>query len=150
MKQPYRITFVNEQRKEHTPKELKDLLKTVICATLESEETPPCEVTVLLTDNAKIHKLNLEFRDVDRPTDVLSFPSGEEYDGETPFYLGDIALSLEKTRAQAEEYGHSYEREAGFLVAHSALHLLGYDHENGETEMFEKQESVLQSLHLTR
>lgn len=102
------------------------------------------EVSILICDEEEIHRLNLEFREIDRPTDVLSFPLFEE--GE----LGDIVISLPRALQQAEEYGHSTERELAFLTAHSVLHLLGYDHENGETEMFEKQEEILGKMGLVR
>lgn len=105
-----------------------------------------CEISVLLTDNEGIHALNREYRNVDRPTDVLSFPANElipgEFDAEMcdidpetgRAFLGDMAISLEKCAAQAEEYGHSFERELMYLTVHSTLHLLGYDHVD-EAEM---------------
>ena len=105
-----------------------------------------CEISVLLTDNEGIHELNREYRNVDRPTDVLSFPANEltpgEFDAEMcdidpetgRAFLGDMAISLEKCAAQAEEYGHSFERELMYLTVHSTLHLLGYDHVD-EAEM---------------
>ena len=118
----------------------------------------PCLISVMLTDAEGIHRVNREFRGVDRETDVLSFPLGEngEYDvnPDTGAYmLGDIVISVEKAFAQAEEYGHSLERELAFLTVHSMFHLLGYDHVNGGLEavrMREKEETVLTQLGLKR
>ena len=147
------VSFTNRQRKERTPKSLKDLIRFAVNAVLDHEEIRGnCEMSVLLVDDKSIWELNRDFRNVDRATDVLSFPSGEDPDGEF-FYIGDMALSLERARRQAEEYGHSYEREVAFLTAHSVLHCLGYDHETGEEDekdMFARQEAVLQKMGLTR
>ncbi len=126
-------------------------------ALIEEEIEDDAEVSLTFTDNAEIRKLNKQFRDIDRETDVLSFPMGDE-DGfevnpETDaLLLGDIVISLEKAKAQSEEYGHSMKREVAFLIAHSLFHLLGYDHTtpDEETEMFAKQENVLQRLGITR
>jgi probable rRNA maturation factor len=114
-------------------------------------------VSVTLVDDPAIHELNREHRNVDRPTDVLSFSQleGEEMasvpPGE-PLPLGDLVISLERCKEQAEEYGHSFERELGFLVAHGMLHLLGYDHQTPEEEavMMAKTEEVLAGLGLAR
>ena len=147
------VSFTNRQRKERTPKALKDLIRSAVEAVLNYEEIRgDCEMSVLLVDDKSIWELNRDFRNVDRATDVLSFPSGEDPDGDF-FYIGDMALSLERARRQAEEYGHSYEREVAFLTAHSVLHCLGYDHETGEEdekEMFARQEAILQRMGLTR
>ena len=122
------------------------LLRRVIPAALEAEGVSfPCEVDVLLTDDDGIHEINREMRQVDRPTDVLSFPEFELTPGQLPgpedadpgtglVPLGDMVLSLERVRAQAKEYGHSNRREMSYLVTHSVLHLLGYDHVD-EAEM---------------
>ena len=105
------------------------------------------------TDNQQIHELNLQYRGVDRPTDVLSFPlmdfSGES--DEPVVSLGDIVISLEKAQEQADEYGHSFEREVAFLTVHSMLHLLGYDHmeEDEERDMRARQRTVMELLGLT-
>jgi probable rRNA maturation factor len=136
---------------------LRRLVKAAIGATLDFEDfTADSEVSVTFTDNEKIHVLNREYRDVDRPTDVLSFPlyEGEEL-GQAfgPVVLGDIVLSLEKAKAQAEEYGHSFEREVAFLTVHSTLHLLGYDHETSEedeTDMFRRQNAIMDLMGLSR
>ena len=116
------------------------------------------EVSVSFVDDETIHKLNVEHRNVDRPTDVLSFPLGEngKYDlnRETgAFLLGDIVISLETACRQAELYEHSLEREVGFLTVHSMLHLLGYDHEKSSLEeriMREKEEAILGNLGISR
>lgn len=127
--------------------EARRLIQRAISAALREEKVPDdCEVSVLLTDNEGIHELNRDYRGVDRPTDVLSFPANElspgefdadlcERDPETGrVFLGDMAISLEKCEAQAEEFGHSFERELMYLTVHSTLHLLGYDHVD-EAEM---------------
>ncbi len=126
-------------------------------ALIEEEIEDDAEVSLTFTDNARIRELNKQFREIDRETDVLSFPMGDE-DGfdvnpETnSLLLGDIVISLEKAKAQSEEYGHSMKREVAFLIAHSLFHLLGYDHTttDEEKEMFAKQENVLQRLGITR
>jgi len=87
------------------------------------------EAALLVTDDQTIRHLNKVYRDIDKETDVLSFPSGEEV------FLGDIGISMEKAQRQAEEYGHGEEREVAFLVAHAMLHLLGYDHKTDEDEV---------------
>ena len=109
-------------------------------------------------DNDQIRKLNLEYRNKDFSTDVLSFPLGENgvYDKNQETgsaMLGDIAISLEKAQRQAEIYGHSFNREVAYLIVHSVLHLLGYDHEGDgldSMKMREKEESVLKNLGLSR
>jgi probable rRNA maturation factor len=105
----------------------------------------PCEVSVTVVGDEEIHELNKEYRGVDSPTDVLSFQSGD-------VLLGDIVISIETARLQANEYGHSIEREVAFLTVHGMLHLLGYDHSNKKDEdiMFKKQEQVLENLKITR
>lgn len=105
-------------------------------------------------DNDAIRTLNREQRQIDRVTDVLSFPMfDEDFDDDEYAILGDIVLSAERAKEQAEEYGHSFQRELAFLTVHSVLHLLGYDHELGkaeESEMFQKQEQILKGMGLTR
>ncbi len=150
----------------------ESLLIKVVEEALWQEQCPyECEVNVRLTENEGIRRLNQEFRDLDVPTDVLSFPM-VEYEVPADFsqldspeaqvmyfnldtkelLLGDIVISLERAREQSEEYGHSLERELAFLTAHSMLHLMGYDHmEDGEREVMEdKQERILQNLGITR
>lgn len=114
------------------------------------------ELSVVLCDNAYIHELNKTYRNIDRPTDVLSFAlnEGEEegYDGPDTKLLGDIVISLDKTLEQADEYGHSFERELAYLTVHGMLHILGYDHMTDEdkTEMRKEEEFVLHRLGFVR
>ena len=133
------------------------LIRKTIRTALEAEGvTVPCEVDVLLTDDEGIHAVNLEMRGVDRPTDVLSFPSFDFRPGEVPgegdadpatglVPLGDMCLSMERVKAQAAEYGHSNRRELAYLVTHSVLHLLGYDHldEGEEKALMRAHEDVI-------
>lgn len=123
----------------------------------EIEQVPLAEVSVTVVDDEEIHQLNQEYRQVDRPTDVLSFPQlepGEDWNlgDEIPVPLGDLVISLPQAEEQAKRYGHSLEREMGFLAVHGFLHLLGYDHgtEEEEAEMFSRQEAVLSQVGLTR
>ena len=130
------------------------LAEDVISFVIEHEDFPyEAEVNLTLTDNGGIHEINKMYREIDRPTDVLSFPMDEfENSGHTE-PLGDIVISIERAEEQAKEYGHSLMRELCFLTAHSTLHLLGYDHENGDEErlaMEHKQEEILDSLNITR
>ena len=136
------IYFSNDQEIFPITYKLKMLVRRAVDTTLSFEGFEnDCEVSVTFTDNQQIHALNLQYREVDRPTDVLSFPL-TDYDGNTDepevdepcVSLGDIVISLEKAAEQAETYGHSFEREVAFLTVHSMLHLLGYDHELGEAE----------------
>lgn len=117
------------------------------------------EVSISFVTNEAIHEINREYRDKDQPTDVISFALEELGEGEIqivgegiPRILGDIIISTDRTREQAEEYGHSFERELGFLAVHGFLHLLGYDHmtEQDEKEMFGKQDEILETYGLGR
>lgn len=143
----------------------KALIRRTIRTALASEGvTLPCEVDVLITDDDGIHAINKEQRDVDAPTDVLSFPTLELRPGEQPTEddadpgtglvpLGDMALSYERVAAQAKEYGHSKSRELAYLVTHSVLHLLGYDHlDEGSQKalMREHEEIIMDKLELNR
>lgn len=141
--------------------EEKQLLSTVEKAleqAAKAENLPPADVSVTIVNNEQIHELNKEYRQVDRPTDVLSFPLWEPdedwvvVEEEETVPLGDIVISLAKAREQAGEYGHSVERELGFLAVHGFLHLLGYDHETPEQEreMFGRQEEILHLAGLQR
>lgn len=142
-----------------------DLLRQVIPAALEAEGVAvPWEVDVLFTDDEGIHQINLEQREVDRPTDVLSFPmfdlqpgehpTGEDADPGTGLVpLGDMVISLERAKAQGEEYGHGTHREVAYLAVHSVLHLLGYDHmDEGpmKAQMRAREEAILEQLGITR
>ncbi|WP_294532119.1 rRNA maturation RNase YbeY [uncultured Pseudoflavonifractor sp.] len=142
-----------------------DLLRQVIPAALEAEGVAvPWEVDVLFTDDEGIHQINLEQREVDRPTDVLSFPMFDLQPGEHPtgedadlgtglVPLGDMVISLERAKAQGEEYGHGTRREVAYLAVHSVLHLLGYDHmDEGpmKAQMRAREEAILEQLGITR
>ncbi len=141
------------------------LIRRTIRTALAAEGlTAPCEVDVLLTDDDGIHEINRELRQVDRPTDVLSFPEFELAPGQLPgpedadpgtglIPLGDMVLSMERVAAQAREYGHSKRRELSYLVTHSVLHLLGYDHlDEGpmKAQMRAREEAIMALLGLER
>lgn len=151
------------------PFNYKEVAQKVIEQTLEEEAFPfDVEVGITLTDDENIHQMNREFRQIDRSTDVLSFPLIEaqqpyDYDSleemDDVFHpesgeamLGDIVISVEHVFRQAEEFGHSVLREYGFLIAHSMLHLLGYDHIAPEEAaiMENKQTKILDLLNITR
>ena len=153
-----KIYFENNQDKENVTYKMKMLIRRAIAATLEYEGVDEdCEVSITFCDNEKIRELNKKFRNIDRATDVLSFPlfDDEGLGGFVPnidCILGDIVISLQKARAQAEEFGHSYERETAFLAVHSVLHLLGYDHETGEADeldMRKRQSDVMEKIGLS-
>lgn len=112
------------------------------------------EFNVIIIDNTRIHEMNREYRGVDRPTDVITFALEDHQDIEFEDIrlLGDIYISIEKARSQAEEYGHSLKREISFLTIHGLLHLLGYDHMNDadEKEMFQLQNDILDSYGIKR
>ena len=143
------------------------LIRSTIATALAQEGVEvPCEIDVLLTDDAGIHAINLEMRGVDRPTDVLSFPMFDLTAGTPPTLddvevdpgtglvpLGDMVLSLERAQAQGAEYGHGPERETAYLAVHSVLHLLGYDHlDEGpqKARMRAREEAILGELGITR
>lgn len=109
--------------------DLRARIKKAARAVLAAEEVEgPCELSVLLTDDEGIHAINREFRDVDRPTDVLSFPMGETDPESGRYMLGDMVLNVDRAAAQGAEFGHGAEHEISYLTVHSVLHLLGYDH----------------------
>lgn len=152
----------------------EEIIKKVVEEAADYEKCPyESEVNVVLTDNASIHNINKETRNVDAPTDVLSFPMieynvpadfesiekelelspGDYFNPDSgELMLGDIVISVEKVMEQAQKYGHSQERELAFLVAHSMMHLFGYDHmETDEAKIMEaKQEAVLKELGISR
>ena len=146
-----RIYFENVQSSEPVTYSMKMLIRSAILATLDYEgKEGHSEVSVTFTDNEGIRAINREYREKDAPTDVLSFPLFEEGADGTRM-LGDIVISLEKCRAQAEEFGHSFERECAFLTVHSTLHLLGYDHVNSEEEdknMRKRQTAIVDAMGL--
>lgn len=148
----------------------EEIVNTVVLACLDFEKCPyEAEINVIFTDNEGIHAINRDYRQIDAPTDVLSFPlvdyerpadfdhveeAAEDYfNPETgELMLGDIILSVDKITEQADAYGHSRERELAFLVAHSMLHLMGYDHMEEEERhiMEKKQADILEGLGITR
>ena len=160
-----KMSFLNQQDNCKVTKELKELVRKAAKAVLKYMDFGhDAEISVMLTDNDGIRSLNAMHRNIDRATDVLSFPmfeydeNGEiiedyaEFNERGELCLGDIVISLERAAEQAEEYGHSFEREVGFLTVHSMLHLLGYDHmtPEDEEEMFGYQEEILEEMGLKR
>ena len=158
MKNGLMIYFENSQDSMEITYKLKRLVRLSVEAALAFEGYGnTCEVSVTLTDDAGIRELNKNFRNIDSATDVLSFPLFDFEGSEEPAVdelenmLGDIVISLERAEAQAEEYGHSFEREVAFLTVHSMLHLLGYDHVNSEEEeldMRRRQTAIMEMLGL--
>jgi probable rRNA maturation factor len=154
-----RVDIENQQKTIKIPTGMRLLIRRCCHAVLEMENFDGCaQVDVSLVDNMRIHCINMEQRGIDAATDVLSFPLGENgvYD-ENPEtgekQLGNIVLSLEQALKQSELYGHSFNREVGYLVVHSMLHLLGYDHVQGGMEavrMREKEETVMKQIGLPR
>lgn len=148
-----KIDILNDQKKIKGIQELRPVIKKTINTALAFEKVDPkCEISVCLTDNEKIKALNSEFRSIDRPTDVLSFPSGEYPSPASTVFLGDIIISLEKAAEQSSEYGTNLSEEVAFLTAHSVLHLLGYDHMTEEEEkiMFGKQDTIMSLMGFSR
>lgn len=162
--------FLENETGEDLPFDMEDTARLVCEQALEQEGCPyEVQVNLLLVDNESIRQMNRECRDIDRATDVLSFPNVDfetegvfdiDEDAEADYFdpdtgeliLGDICISLDKVREQAEEYGHSLRREYAFLIAHSMLHLCGYDHMEPEeaARMEAKQEEILQTLGIMR
>lgn len=145
--------------------ETKEHLCKVVTAALEAQGVDlPCEISILLTDDAAIREINRDTRGIDAATDVLSFPMFDIPEGCVPGIgcsdpdsglvpLGDMCISMERAKAQAEEFGHSVQRELSYLGVHSVLHLLGYDHmDEGEQKarMRAREEAILSSLGITR
>lgn len=154
-----KVLITNKQNEVKIPVGIRLLIRRCCHAVAEYEKfTNDFEVSVSFVDDNQIHDLNNEFRGIDRSTDVLSFPLGEngEYDVDNETgasLLGDIVISIETALKQAELYGHSLEREIGFLTVHSMLHLLGYDHEESKLQeriMREKEENILSNLGISR
>ena len=162
--------YVENETDVRFPFDVEKLVEEVATAVLDAEECPyDSEVNVLITDNEGIRVFNREYRDIDRETDVLSFPNldfekegefliaeedeADYFDPDTgELILGDIIISVDKVAEQSENYGHSKKREFAFLVAHSMLHLCGYDHMEPEemAVMEAKQEEALKKLGITR
>ena len=161
------IQFIieNEQDKLDFTAELENIIQQAVSVTLDTVggKDTDFEVSVLITDNEGIHEINKEFRNIDAPTDVLSFPVLEfdedgvmieetgDYDGDF-LLLGDIVISLEKAKEQSEQFGHSLLREVGFLTVHSTLHLLGFDHmeEPYATVMRAREKEITEKMNLKR
>ncbi|HHV29680.1 rRNA maturation RNase YbeY [Acetivibrio mesophilus] len=159
------IFIENIQDKIEVSDEILELMEKAVKTCLEHEKFEhPYEISIILMDNEKIREVNTEQRNIDKPTDVLSFPIVDMYEGvvkssqgdfdmdEGRIILGDILISLEKAKEQSIEYGHSFERELIFLLTHGVFHLLGYDHDRAEREkkMFDKQDTILKILNLER
>ncbi|OKP97209.1 rRNA maturation RNase YbeY [Paenibacillus sp. P46E] len=161
------IVWNNEQEEHPISDELITLLENILQKAGQMEGIDEGEVDLTFVNNERIHELNMEYRGIDRPTDVLSFAMNETGEDEpeiiyvsqdngegedVPYVLGDIIISVTRAQEQALEYGHSLERELGFLFVHGFLHLLGYDHQDAasEAEMMSKQEHVLLQVGLTR
>ena len=131
-----------------------NLIKMVALKTLKYEFVEGAEASIIIVDNKKIRKINKEYRNIDKETDVISFAleDDETFINIPVRILGDIYISIDKAKLQAEEYGHSLKRELAFLTVHGMLHLLGFDHMNKEDEkvMFKKQDEILNELEITR
>lgn len=154
-----KVIITNDQSTVKVPSGTRLLIRRCCHAVLQLEGFKgSAEISVRFVDNEQIKELNAQYRNIDRETDVLSFPLGEngEYDinpATGAYMLGDIVISVQKAMEQASEFDHSLEREIAFLTVHSMLHLLGYDHVNGGLEavhMREKEETVLTQLGLKR
>lgn len=154
-----KVIIENRQKTVKVPSGIRLLMRRCCNAVLTLEEfEDPAEVYIIMVDNQQIQEINREHRNIDSVTDVLSFPLGEngQYDTNPETgakMLGEIMLSIERAGEQAETYGHSLQREVGYLVVHSMLHLLGYDHVGGGLEavqMREKEEAVMAMMGLPR
>ena len=162
--------FIETEGKEEFDFDIREIAELVVNAVLEHEKCPyETEISLLLTHNDEIHEMNLEHRGIDRATDVLSFPmlefdhpgdfsiideeTADVFDPESgELMLGDIVISVDKVLEQAQEYGHSPKREYAFLIAHSMLHLCGYDHMDDEERkvMEEKQRAIMEKINILR
>jgi probable rRNA maturation factor len=152
--------IINQQNKINYGKELQQVIINVCNTVAKIIRLPKnCEVSIMIVDNSYIQELNFIYRQQNRPTDVLSFAMNELSDDEPDYdsseelnILGDIVLSLEQALLQSSEYGHSLERELGYLVAHGMLHLMGYDHETDEEArvMRSLEEKIMQAVKLER
>ncbi len=159
MKDNLMIYFTNMTEDYPITHKLKMLIRAAVIATLAYESYGQrCQVSVTFTDDEGIRAVNRQYRGIDKATDVLSFPLTDFEGGEEPptdepeISLGDVMISLERAEAQAQEFGHSFERETAFLTVHSMLHLLGYDHERSseeDMEMRRKQREILESMGLS-
>ena len=146
------VTIYNKTDEEFT---YSDIIEKVVNKAFETEDIKKASCSIIIVDNTFIHKLNKEYRGIDRVTDVISFALEDDKSMIIPDdirLLGDIYICLDKAKEQAKEYGHSLERELCFLAVHGIYHLLGYDHENEEDAkiMLKKQEEVLMEYGITR
>ena len=162
--------YVENENRYECPFSVDALFEQVALAVLEAEKCPyESAINLVITDNEGIREYNRQYREIDRETDVLSFP-GVDYDAPADFsrvesdlsdyfdpetgelMLGDMIISYEKAKEQADQFGHSFRREMAFLIAHSMFHLCGYDHMTPEDAvlMEEKQETILEQLGITR
>lgn len=146
------VAIYNETDEEFT---YSDIIEKVVNKAFETEDIKKASCSIIIVDNTFIHKLNKEYRGIDRVTDVISFALEDDKSMIIPDdirLLGDIYICLDKAKEQAKEYGHSLERELCFLAVHGVYHLLGYDHETEEDAkiMFKKQEEVLMEYGITR
>jgi probable rRNA maturation factor len=149
------LSLINNQKKINVPDEVELLIEQVIINVLKWENIDKfCEVSVMFVDNEEIRNLNRDYRNIDKATDVLSFPQYDDLSivEEEELILGDIVISLERAKEQAVEYNHSFVREIAFLTCHSMFHLLGYDHDTDENTkiMREKEEGVLTEMGINR
>ena len=146
------VGFVNEQKDMPIGATEKKVIREAINETLLMEEFDrTCEVSVAVVDEAKIRALNATYRQVDAVTDVLSFPDGSTDLDTGVVLLGDVVLCARRAKEQADQFGHSFERELGYLTCHSVLHLLGYDHVDSEADekiMRNKQTEVMRRMGL--
>lgn len=153
------IIDINDQTNRLTREQLIKL-EQIIAFTLKKEKMPDnCEVSLTFVNDEEIKQLNFQYREINDPTDVLSFPmlsadeiTNQEAVTDQPLLLGDIIVSVETAIKQAEQYNHSFKRELAFLVVHGLLHLLGYTHYNGQEEkkMFAKQDEILGAFEIER
>jgi len=157
------INIENNQTQVEITDDILQLIRTAVERCMELEEfSRPYEINIYLVDNEYIKELNSKFRNIDSPTDVLSFPMVNMVNGKIinlegdididteAVILGDIVISMEKVLSQSQEFDHSFERELAFLVTHGVYHLLGYDHEVVDDTMFERQYEVLNTMGLGR
>ena len=151
----YELEYLEIEEKQEYEKTIKKGIEQ--CFKEENLEKAKLYISITLTNPSNIQKINKEYRNIDKETDVLSFPMFEKYeianlDNTNEDILGDMVISIERVEEQAKEYGHSFERELAYMVVHSFYHLLGYDHmtEEDKKEMREKEENVLGILGIRR
>ena len=152
------IIDLNDETNELSQEQI-DTIENILQFAAEQEKVENSELSVTFVDNERIQEINKEYRHKDMPTDVISFAMEELGEGkialigvDMPRVLGDIIISIPKAKSQADEYGHTFMRELGFLAVHGFLHLLGYDHEVEEDEkvMFSRQKDLLDAYGLER